>query len=197
MAEREFEVCKWIDEDIFYTELDKIRNRYNLDMSDIIAFCGTEDQQFVDFNLIRCVPLELIEEQEAWNPSRLERVREWATKATLMAIPYERVHQKVKARSLPILSRRIDMDKLAQNNVLYEITDGIHRIARARELADEKYAEFEKVINASDLPEDVKEFIRQKLSGLPCILAEVTEELKYTKAIQDQLIQKKAGDTFY
>jgi len=151
-SEKEFSLCEWVDYSTLRKKLENLLDQHQLTLDDITVTCGVEDEQWIFFDMIRCVPLDLIQHRAVWSPERLERIREWATKWSLNSIPYNRAKQKVKARSLPSLSRTLDIDKVLENNVKYLITDGIHRIARAKEL------------------------------GLPCILAEVTEEIKYTKS---------------
>ena len=107
-------------------------------------------------NYIQCVKLDEIEKREWWSPQRVEAVKKWATPDRLRRLRYvqeeetgKRVIPHTAFHDMPMLSREHKLDSKEQEK--FKISDGIHRINRAREL------------------------------GMDCILASVEEHVKVNK----------------
>ncbi len=78
---------------------------------------------------IAVVWLNEIEETKSIKQYKIDNIKKWADKKTLtrLMLKDDKLHSPIK---LPILSRIVLDDK----PYLYEITDGVHRIAVAKEL---------------------------------------------------------------
>ena len=126
------EHCVWFD----ITKLSKEERRYlNRSIKSIgdARFCKYDEETLhICTESIRCVPLEQIKDIPAWSEMRYERIKKWADRETLntlrnisdrsLNIPYD----------LPIVGREIEVG--ATEKKRFGITNGIHRIYRAREL---------------------------------------------------------------
>lgn len=137
--DRSYEFCPNTDKNTFLHKLDKVLEKHGGDTTNADIYClGNKQHASVEF--IRCVPLHLIKQEPTWNPTRLAHIREWGDEWTLQSV----IAEEQNLRKLPNLSRSQSLNN-PEDKELYEITDGIHRTARARELK------------------------------LPCLLAKVTE----------------------
>lgn len=102
------------------------------------VMCDSDVQRF-DVTSIECVPLDMIAERPVWVQKRLDRIREWSDIETINSLPINKNNSnrfdEVASHSLPYLTRDVSLDKNC--NIIfdkYDIADGIHRVARAREL---------------------------------------------------------------
>jgi hypothetical protein len=103
-------------------------------------YCDTlDDVQTMVVNYIQCVKLDDIEEREPWSPSREEAVKKWATPDNLRRLKYHQEEETGKRcisgsafHDIPMLSREFLLHSSIQEK--FKISDGIHRINRAREL---------------------------------------------------------------
>lgn len=174
---KRYDLCDWVEVDPtkFHIAQETVLDPHNISRYDVATGCD-EGKQYFHFDLIRCVPLDLIEKRDVWSPDRLKRIRAWARPWSLNSVPYE-APGTCNARGLPSFSREVNIGEaladrkgyLLQKDVYiktpsgtpsekkYLITDGIHRTARAKEL------------------------------GLSCILAEVNEFIWYRKEDQENV----------
>ena len=114
------------------------------------------DKQIMVVNYIQCVKLNEIEKRDPWSLSREETIKKWATPDRLRRLKYKKEEETERIvipgtafHDMPMLSREYDLNGNIQEK--FKISDGIHRINRAREL------------------------------GLDCILASVEEHIKIDK----------------
>jgi len=100
-------------------------------------FChGNEQTIMVPY--LQCIKFKDIDEREVWNPGRLSRIRKWATPDKLRRVfinenEYgQKVIDKHHKGSLPAVSREGRYPEIKEKK--FVITDGVHRIACAKEL---------------------------------------------------------------
>lgn len=161
------EFCQWFDFGSLpafakqFMQERKISNLFKA-INKCHSYNHENDVQTIEIDSYGCVDLDQIEEQEVWNQMRMERLSKWVTKDNLRMFPREVqvddtgepyfTECKDFRQSLPVLSRVLTPDDIKHNKKpKFYITDGIHRIAKAKEL------------------------------GLKCIMAEVEEMLKIKK----------------
>lgn len=131
-----YEPCKWYKSTKKGSPLDNFINDRSYDIP--YTYCDNDIQTMV-VNYIQCVKLEDIKKVEPWSPVREERVRKWATPDKLRRLKYHIEEDTGKREisheafhDIPMLSREYKLDN--QKQAKFQITDGIHRINRAREL---------------------------------------------------------------
>lgn len=133
-----YKPCSWYKSVKDKSKLDNFINEMSIDIPDV--YCDTlDDIQTIVVNYIQCVKLDNIEKREPWSPSREEAVKKWATPDKLRRLRYIREEDTGK-RIIPSEAFH-DMPMLSREHLLYsnnqekfKISDGIHRINRAREL---------------------------------------------------------------
>ena len=147
-----YEPCKWYKNTKHRSPLDNFIEERSVDIPSVNC---DNDTQIMVVNYIQCVKLDEIEKREPWSPSREEEIRKWATPDKLRRLKYiqeEETGKKVipptAFHNMPMLSREY---KFVKSQEKFKISDGIHRINRAREL------------------------------GIDCILASVEEHVKVNK----------------
>ena len=148
-----FEPCKWYQNTRNKSPLDNFVEERSIDIPSV--YCEN-DTQIMVVNYIQCVKLDEIEKREPWSPSREEAIKKWATPDKLRRLRYhqeEETNKKVIPHTafhdIPMLSREYKLNNKTQEK--FKISDGIHRINRAREL------------------------------GIDCILTSVEEHIKVNK----------------
>lgn len=156
-----YEPCNWYKNNKHNSELDNFIKERSENVSQV--YCDTsDDKQIMIVNYIQCVKLDDIEKREPWAPSREEAVKKWATPDKLRRLKYyqeedtgRRLISSGAFHDIPMLSREYRLNSNTQEK--FKITDGIHRINRARELS-----------------------IRPE-SHMDCILASLEEHVKVSK----------------
>ena len=148
-----YEPCSWYKSTKHKSPLDNFIEERSVDIPSV--YCDNDIQTMV-VNYIQCVKLDDIEEREPWSPARIERIRKWATPEKLRRLKYSREEETGKRiipseafHDIPMLSREYKIDRnektvketakegVAKAAIIQEkfkISDGIHRINRAREL---------------------------------------------------------------
>lgn len=129
-----YEPCKWYKGTKHKSPLDNFIKERSIDIP--YTYCE-DDTQIMAVNYIQCVKLDDIEKREPWSPSREEAVRKWATPDRLRRLKYhqedgKRVIPHGAFHDMPMLSREYKLNN--QDQEKFKISDGIHRINRAREL---------------------------------------------------------------
>lgn len=130
------EPCNWYKNIKHKSPLDNFIEERSIDAPSI--YCDN-DIQTIAVDYIQCVKLDDIEKREPWSPSRVETIRKWATPDKLRRLKYhqeetgKRVIPHDAFHDMPMLSREYKLDN--KNQEKFKITDGIHRINRARELS--------------------------------------------------------------
>jgi hypothetical protein len=140
-----YKPCSWYKSAKDKSKLDNFINERSVDMPDV--YCDTlDDIQTIVVNYIQCIKLNDIEQREPWSPSREEAVKKWATPEKLRRLRYlkeektgKRIIPSEAFHDIPMLSRKykLDSNEKTAKAVIQEkfnISDGIHRINRAREL---------------------------------------------------------------
>lgn len=133
-----YKPCSWYKNAKHKSKLDTFINELSVDLPDV--YCDTlDDIQTIVVNYIQCVKLDDIEKREPWSPSREEAIRKWATPDKLRRLRYIREEDTGKRfipseafHDMPMLSREHLLHSSHQEK--FNISDGIHRINRAREL---------------------------------------------------------------
>jgi hypothetical protein len=133
-----YKPCSWYKSAKDKSKLDSFINERSVDMPDV--YCDTlDDIQTMVVNYIQCVKLDDIEKREPWSPSREEAIKKWATPEKLRRLRYIREEDTGKRiipseafHDMPMLSREYKLNTSHQEK--FNISDGIHRINRAREL---------------------------------------------------------------
>ncbi len=133
-----YEPCSWYKNAKHNSKLDNFINELSIDLPDV--YCDSLDEkQTVVVNYIQCVKLDDIEKREPWSPMREEAVKKWATPEKLRRLRYlteedtgKRVIPHDAFHDMPMLSREYLLHSSQQEK--FKISDGIHRINRAREL---------------------------------------------------------------
>lgn len=138
-----YEPCNWYKSTKHQSPLDNFIEDRSLDLP--YTYCE-KDVQIMVVNYIQCVKLDDIEKREPWALGRVEAIKKWATPEKLRRLKYlqeEETNKKVippgAFHDMPMLSREY---KLGNNEKTtkpiiqekFKISDGIHRINRAREL---------------------------------------------------------------
>lgn len=148
-----YEPCDWYKGTKRKSPLDNFIDERSIDLP--YTYCE-KDTQIIAVNYVQCVKLDDIEKREPWSPAREEAIRKWATPDKLRRLRYiqeeetgKRVIPPTAFHDMPMLSREYNLDNKYQEK--FKISDGIHRINRAREL------------------------------GIDCILASVEEHVKVNK----------------
>ena len=168
-----YEPCKWYKNTIHKSPLDNFIEERSVDVPSV--YCENDIQTMV-VNYIQCVKLDEIEKREPWSPAREEAIRKWATPDKLRRLKYsqeeETVNKQLKLskriipseafHDIPMLSREYKIDNnektaKAVTQEKFKISDGIHRINRARELS------------------------KQPGLHIDCILASIEEHVKVNK----------------
>lgn len=155
-----YEPCKWYKNTRHKSPLDNFIEEKSTGISSV--YCEN-DIQTMAVKYIQCVKLDDIEKIEPWSPSRTIAIRRWATPDNLRRLKYQEEEETGKRvipfdefHNMPMLSReyklksnnskvtnqplnsqstKADSLKLISNSQeKFKITDGIHRINRAREL---------------------------------------------------------------
>lgn len=154
-GEMEDDFCDW------YMGLDTMKIESSVDILNQARVIGAKPwfscssdrkTQSILVGYIGCIPLNQIDIQEEWNPSRKESIKQWGTKERLSRVLYKdtsKQNYQIDPSSIPSLSRSYEYNK---NPPLFDIGDGIHRINRAKEL------------------------------GMQCIIADVVDEVKIKKS---------------
>lgn len=131
-----YEPCKWYRGTKHKSPLDNFIEERSTDLPSI--YCEN-DTQTMWVNYIQCVKLDEIEKIEPWSPAREEAIRKWATPDKLRRLRYiqeeetnKRVIPSTAFHDMPMLTREYKLDNKDQEK--FKISDGIHRINRAREL---------------------------------------------------------------
>ena len=130
-----YEPCSWYKNIKHKSPLDNFIEERSIDIPSV--YCE-EDIQTMVVNYIQCVKLDDIEKIEPWSPSREESIRKWATPDKLRRLKYsqeetgERTIPSETFYDIPMLSRKYKIESDRQEK--FKISDGIHRINRAREL---------------------------------------------------------------
>lgn len=131
-----YEPCSWYKNIKHKSPLDNFIEERSIDIPSV--YCE-EDTQTMVVNYIQCVKLDDIEKGEPWSPSREEAVRKWATPDNLRRLKYsqeedtgKRIIPSEAFHDIPMLSRKYLLHSSHQEK--FTISDGIHRINRAREL---------------------------------------------------------------
>lgn len=133
-----YKPCSWYKNAKHKSKLDNFINELSVDLPDV--YCDTlDDIQTVVVKYIQCVKLDDIEKREPWAPLREEAVKKWATPDKLRRLRYireedtgKRVIPSITFHDMPMLSREYLLH--SSNQEKFKISDGIHRINRAREL---------------------------------------------------------------
>lgn len=125
--------CKWFDYSKIPKEFKNILRDFHGDAH--INFECLGDDIIVDAEYVRCVPLNQLGGYY-WNPIRQAAVGKWGNEKTLRQVPISKTDcGQVVSENLPYVGRDV---KIGENGDLiygdYGITDGNHRISRAREL---------------------------------------------------------------
>jgi hypothetical protein len=151
-----YEPCSWYKNIKRNSHLDNFIEERSIDAPSV--YCDNNTQTMV-VNYIQCVKLDEIEKIEAWSPDREDTIRKWATPDKLRRLRYheeetgKRVIPYTAFHDMPMLSREYKLDNNKQEK--FKISDGIHRINRARELC--------------------------KTESCDCILASVEEHVKINR----------------
>lgn len=130
-----YEPCSWYKNIKHKSPLDNFIEERSIDIPSV--YCE-EDTQTMVVNYIQCVKLDDIEKREPWSPPREEAVRKWATPDKLHRLKYsqedtgKRIIPSEAFHDIPMLSREYKINSNIQEK--FKISDGIHRINRAREL---------------------------------------------------------------
>lgn len=169
---KKYELCSWVNERQFRAKAEQVLEPFLLTPWDTDVTCASDKEQYIHFTLIRSVPIAMIQvkdpnepERPLHAPERTESLKAWANRWTLNSIPYARAIDQPKNlvvgvvgvayRGLPRLYRTQDFaqikDQASYDSKLYEVEDGLHRIDFAKHL------------------------------GLSCILAEVSESIRFKK----------------
>lgn len=132
-----YEPCKWYKNTKHNSPLDNFIEERSVDIPS--TYCDN-DTQIMVVNYIQCVKLDDIEKREPWSPAREEAIRKWATPDKLRRLKYiqeeetgKKVIPSTAFHDIPMLSREYNLDNKDQEK--FKISDGIHRINRARELS--------------------------------------------------------------
>lgn len=139
-----YEPCKWYKSIKYKSPLDNFIEERSID----IPYTNCEkDIQIMAVNYIQCVKLDDIEKREPWSPERVETIRKWATPEKLRRLKYSQEEETGKRtipseafHDMPMLSREYKLNSKTTkeegvaNQEKFKISDGIHRINRAREL---------------------------------------------------------------
>ncbi len=133
-----YKPCNWYKNTKPNSKLDNFINEMSIDIPDV--YCDTlDDIQTMVVNYIQCIKLDDIEKREPWSPSREEAVKKWATPEKLRRLRYikeeetgKRIITSEAFHDIPMLSREYKLNTSYQEK--FKISDGIHRINRAREL---------------------------------------------------------------
>ncbi len=148
-----YEPCDWYKSIKHKSPLDNFIDERSIDIP--YTYCE-RDTQIMAVNYIQCIKLDEIEKREPWSPAREEAIRKWSTPDKLRRLRYiqeeetsKRVIPSTAFHDMPMLSREYKLNSKEQEK--FKISDGIHRISRAREL------------------------------GIDCILASVEEHVKVNK----------------
>lgn len=131
-----YEPCNWYKNIKHKSPLDNFIDERSIDIPS--TYCDN-DTQIMAVNYIQCVKLDEIEKREWWSPQRIETIRKWATPDKLRRLKYiqeEETNKRVippgAFHDMPMLSREYKLNSKYQQK--FKISDGIHRIHRAREL---------------------------------------------------------------
>lgn len=138
-----YEPCKWYKSIKHKSPLDNFIEERSIDIPS--TYCENDIQTMI-VNYIQCVKLDDIEKREPWSPIRVERIRKWATPEKLRRLKYSQEEETGKRiipseafHDIPMLTREYKINsseklgaKATQEK--FKISDGIHRINRAREL---------------------------------------------------------------
>lgn len=131
-----YEPCNWYKSIKHRSPLDNFIEERSVDLPSV--YCE-EDTQTMVVNYIQCIKLDDIEKIQPWSPSREEAVRKWATPDKLRRLKYSQEEKTGKRiipsetfHDIPMLSREYKINSDRQEK--FKISDGIHRINRAREL---------------------------------------------------------------
>lgn len=131
-----FEPCNWYKNIKQGSSLDNFIEERSIDVPS--TYCEN-DIQIMTVNYIQCVKLDEIKKVEPWSPSREEEIRKWATPDKLRRLKYsqeegngKRIIPHTAFHDIPMLYRDYKLDNKDQEK--FTISDGIHRINRAREL---------------------------------------------------------------
>lgn len=131
-----YEPCGWYKGTKRGSQLDNFIRERSINMPSV--YCEN-DIQTMAVNYIQCVKLDEIKKVEPWSPSREEAIRKWATPDKLRRLKYyldeesnKRIIPSEAFHDMPMLYReyKLNIDKQEK----FKISDGIHRINRAREL---------------------------------------------------------------
>ena len=128
--EDQYELCDWVEEG---QRIDKAMesklDKWHLYPFDANYFC-LGDRQHINFDLVRCVPLEKLKIPERREDGRMMAVRHWARPENLTAVPMKNFRiTKEFPRVHRIISIFDDTDDQP-----YDIDDGVRRTIVAREM---------------------------------------------------------------
>jgi hypothetical protein len=153
------EPCDWFVGVKYKSHLDNFINERSIDFP--LMYCE-DDSQTILVDYIQCVDLKEIEKRDWWSSQRVESIKKWATPDKLRRLKYRREEDTGKRvipvnafHDMPMLSREYKLENKDQEK--FKISDGIHRINRAREL------------------------------GMDCILSSVSEYVKVKKTDKDNI----------
>lgn len=158
-----YEPCNWFKNIKHKSPLDNFIEERSIDAPSV--YCEN-DIQTIAVNYIQCVNLDEIKKIEPWSPVREEAIRKWATPDKLRRLKYhqeetgKRVIPSTAFHDMPMLSREYKLNDKTHEK--FNISDGIHRINRAREL-------------------------RSNNCHIDCILASVEEYVKVKKTDTDNV----------
>lgn len=129
------DVCVWYDRPERNSELDTFIRERTANPIYSHYWCS-DNEQIICTEYIQCVRLEEIEEREPWQPGRTKEIKEWADPDTLRRIRYFRDERGEQCLWEWVRLPRVGRDYVlgAKKQEKFRISDGIHRIHRAREL---------------------------------------------------------------
>ncbi len=131
--------CKWFKFSEISEDDETYIKRSTRDINNTIGYCDSKDRQVICTKSVRCVPLDLIEHVPVWVPSRIEAIRKWADRETIntLKIRYNwdnAIKYFDRYDEHPRLSKNTYMREPEDEQPKFLISDGIHRIQRAKEL---------------------------------------------------------------
>lgn len=131
-----YEPCDWYKNTKRNSPLDNFIEERSIDLP--YTYCENDEQIMVT-KYIQCIKLDDIEKIEPWSPSREIAIRKWASPDRLRRLKYleeedtgKRIIPSNSFHDIPMLSREYKLNNKDQEK--FKISDGIHRINRAREL---------------------------------------------------------------
>ena len=115
--------CKWFEPSTELEEYMKPRSRYPKEVECI------DDIEEIFIEYVQCVPLDVIKDPDIWAPRKMERLMKWANRETLNTILMK--DHEIDITKVPLVER---LHEWSENAPKFDIIDGNHRIAVAKEL---------------------------------------------------------------